>query len=68
MKKTEPDWVCEQCIKERGARIPEWHLPTWHKDVCGICGIEDWCTEPRDAGKTRYLLKLRAGDFSFEEG
>lgn len=53
-----PDWVCESCIKERGARIPEWHCATWHQDKCGLCGREDWVTEPRDAGKTKYLLKL----------
>lgn len=57
--KVYPDWVCATCIRERGARIPEYHQPTWHMDKCGLCGIEDWVTEPRDAGKTRHLLDIR---------
>lgn len=56
--KTEPDWVCENCIKERGARIPEWHLPTFHLGICDLCKTEQWVTEPRDCGVTRHLLKL----------
>jgi hypothetical protein len=56
--KIEPDWVCEDCIFERGARIPEGHLPTFHIGICGICGGTKEVTEPRDCGKTRGLLLI----------
>lgn len=55
----EPNWVCLDCAKERGARIPEGHCYTIHSDVCGICKETKMVTEPRDFGKTRNLLRVK---------
>jgi len=55
-KEIEPDWVCFGCAKERGARVPEHHLCTTHRGICGICNTEQEVTEPRDFGRTRNLL------------
>lgn len=58
MNKIEPQWVCDDCAKKRGARIPEGHVASWHPDVCGICKEKKSVTEPRDYGRTRNLLKI----------
>jgi len=58
-KEIEPDWVCFGCAKERGARVPEHHLCTTHRGICGICNTEQEVTEPRDFGRTRNLLKIK---------
>lgn len=57
--KVYPDWVCEGCARERGARVPDHHMATWHRDQCGLCQTEQWVTEVRDYGRTRYLLDIR---------
>jgi hypothetical protein len=57
-KLIEPDWVCFDCAKQRGARVPEHHLCTVHIDICGICKMEVEVTEPRDFGRTRNLLLI----------
>jgi hypothetical protein len=54
----QPAWVCNDCAKSRGARIPKGHSPTYHMGVCGICNQEKPVTEPRDFGVTRNLLKV----------
>jgi len=58
MNKIEPAWICLDCAKERGARVPEGHIPTFHEDTCGICKEEKQVTAPRDFGITRNLLKV----------
>lgn len=57
-KLVEPAWVCLDCAKERGARIPEGHRPTFNKLTCGICGKITDVTASRDFGITRNLLKI----------
>ena len=59
MKLIEPAWVCFECAKKRGARIPEGHVYTVHTDICGICGTSQVVTQPRDFGRTRDLLKIK---------
>ena len=49
--------VCNSCAKERGARIPKGHLPTWHVGECFICEKSVAVTEARDFGITRRLLE-----------
>lgn len=60
----QPSWVCFDCAEERGARVPEGHLCTVHTDICGICNQSKTVTEPRDFGKTRYLLNI---EFEFTD-
>lgn len=44
----QPDWVCSDCGRKYGSRIPE--LSCWHIGKCGVCGKEKPVTEPRDFG------------------
>lgn len=43
-----PVWVCLECGKKHGRRVPE--VACWHIDLCDVCGQEKECTEPRDFG------------------
>jgi len=43
-----PDWVCLDCGKKHGRRVPE--MATWHIGKCDACGQEKEVTEPRDFG------------------
>lgn len=56
--KLEPDWVCFDCAKTRGARVPQGHCYTVHIGICGLCGQTKEVTEPRDFGITRSLLLI----------
>lgn len=47
-KKPYPDWVCEDCAKKAGGRLPKVNATTWHNDICGVCEEEKVVTEPRD--------------------
>lgn len=49
--------VCSDCAKERGARIPEGHQPTYWMAECDLCGCDKEVTAARDYGRTRHLLK-----------
>lgn len=55
----EPEWVCLECAKDRGASPPPDHVYTLHPDQCGICRRKDVeVTEPRDFGATRAFLRI----------
>ena len=42
-----PSWVCYDCgIK--ASKGKSFTCSTYHKDICGVCGEEKGCTEPRD--------------------
>ena len=59
MKTKEPDWVCLKCATERGAKIPNGHIPTWHIGFCELCKEVMEVTAPRDFGITRSKLTLK---------
>ena len=45
-----PVWVCQACGELHGKRQVNPNA-TWHAgDNCGLCGIPDSVTEPRDFG------------------
>ena len=50
-----PAWICADCGHKHG-RWPDGHVATFHNDICGWCGEEKSCTEPRDFGYPKYLL------------
>jgi hypothetical protein len=51
------NWICLDCAKKRGARIPVGHLATFNLFKCDICKEIKEVTEPRDFGITRYLVE-----------
>lgn len=55
-KKPYPAWVCSDCGKKYGRRIPS--LATYHIGVCGVCSKETMVTEPRDFGHLNFEVKL----------
>ena len=55
----EPDWVCLDCAKERGASPPPGHCYTTHTGFCDICKEAKEVTEPRDMGLQRNLLRIK---------
>lgn len=48
MKPEYPTWVCLECGKKHGRRIPE--IATWHIGKCDVCDQEKEVTAPRDFG------------------
>jgi hypothetical protein len=57
-----PAWVCVDCGKEYGHKLPG-EGTTWHHGVCGVCGEDDIVTEPRDFGHLKegwHLLALES--------
>ncbi len=48
MGKENINWVCLDCGKKYGRRLPD--MATWHKGKCNICGKEKNVTQPRDFG------------------
>jgi anaerobic ribonucleoside-triphosphate reductase len=53
LAKEQPAWVCYDCGRKYGT-IRGLSVSCWHRDTCGVCGLEKSVTEPRDFG---YLLK-----------
>ena len=43
-RKPYPAWVCSDCGKKYGRRIPT--CATWHIDKCGVCDKETMVTNP----------------------
>jgi hypothetical protein len=50
-----PQFVCEPCGKRYGSgrKQKKTHIATWHIGECGVCGVKDSVTEPRDFGHLR---------------
>ena len=44
-----PAWVCRDCGKLYGKHPPA-AQSTWHPSACGVCGLPEMVTEPRDFG------------------
>ena len=43
-----PKWVCVECGKKHGRKVPE--VATWHYGKCDVCEKNHPVSEPRDFG------------------
>ena len=48
MNPREVAWICPDCARMSGAQDIPGHVCTMHYDPCGVCGIVQAVTEPRD--------------------
>jgi len=54
-ERIEVSWVCAECGRQRGNRIPE--SCTWHEGKCDVCGRKKPVTQGRDWGVYVILPK-----------
>lgn len=52
-----PRWICMECGRKHGRRLPD--LATWHQGKCDLCQQAARVTEPRDFGHLRTNWKKR---------
>lgn len=52
-----PVRICADCATAAEAKMPNWHVATFHPDVCDVCNRWKSVTEPRDYGYPKVKAK-----------